>query len=88
MTSTLGWLFLSQGRGSDFFWIGLFGALTTVASFVIGLPWGPLGVAVAYTITCYIALVPATFWSLGRRGPVSTHDLVTTVIPHVARPRA
>jgi PST family polysaccharide transporter len=84
MTSTLGWLFLSQGRGGDFFKIGLFSALTTVASFVIGLPWGPLGVAVAYTITYYIALVPATFWSSGRRGPVSTHDLVTTIIPHVA----
>jgi polysaccharide transporter, PST family len=83
MTSTLGWLFLSQGRGGDFFRIGLFGALTTVASFVIGLPWGPLGVAIAYTINNYVVLVPASFWSSGRRGPVSTQNLVTAAIPHV-----
>jgi polysaccharide transporter, PST family len=82
MTSTLGWLFLSQGRGGDFFKIGLFGALTTIASFVIGLPWGPLGVAVAYTANYYVLLVPATFWWAGRRGPVSAYDLVTVALPH------
>jgi polysaccharide transporter, PST family len=83
MTSTLGWLFISQGRGSDFFRIGLFNALATVASFVIGLRWGPLGVAIAYTITNYIVLVPVSCWSSGQRGPVSTQDLVTAVIPHL-----
>jgi PST family polysaccharide transporter len=82
MTSTMGWLFLSQGRGGDFFKIGLFGSVTMVASFIIGLPWGPLGVAIAYTIDNYVVLVPATWWSTGRRGPVSTRDLVATAIPH------
>jgi PST family polysaccharide transporter len=83
MTSTLSWLFLSQGRGSDFFQIGLFSSLTTIASFVLGLPWGPQGVAVAYTINNYAILVPAMLWSSGRRGPVSTYNLVNAVIPHL-----
>jgi polysaccharide transporter, PST family len=82
MTSTLGWLFVSQGRGGDFFRIGLFSALTTVASFAVGLPWGPLGVAIAYTINNYVVLVPAALWSSGRRGPVSARDLLTAAIPH------
>jgi polysaccharide transporter, PST family len=83
ITSTFGWLLLSQGRGGDFFKVGLFGALTTITSFVIGLPWGPLGVAIAYTINNYITLVPVAFWNSGRRGPVSSNDLVAATIPHV-----
>jgi PST family polysaccharide transporter len=83
MTSTVGWLYMSQGRGGDFFKIGLFGAVTTVTSFVLGLPWGPLGVAIAYTIANYVVLLPATWWSTGRHGPVSTRDLLAAAIPHV-----
>jgi PST family polysaccharide transporter len=83
MTSTFGWLLQSQGRGGDFFKIGLFASLTTIASFLIGLPWGPLGVAVAYTVNYYMFLIPATFWNTGRRGALSTHDLVNAAIPHV-----
>jgi PST family polysaccharide transporter len=83
MTSTLGWLFLSQGRGGDLFKMGLFSSVATITSFVLGLPWGPLGVAVAYTINNYVVLVPLGFWSSGRRGPVSTGDLLWAMIPHV-----
>jgi PST family polysaccharide transporter len=83
MTSTVGWLYLSQGRGGDLFRNGLFNAITTVASFVAGLPWGATGVAVAYTITDYLVRLPATWWSAGRRGPVSGRHLVTTTFPHV-----
>ena len=60
ITSTTGWLFLSQVRGGDFFKLGLFNAVATVISFVIGLPWGPLGVAISYTICNYLVLVLAT----------------------------
>lgn len=84
VTSTVGWLFLSQGRGGDLFRIGVFNAVATVASFVVGLPWGPLGVAMAYTIANYLVLLPVTWWASGQRGAVSTRDLVTTTLPHVA----
>jgi PST family polysaccharide transporter len=82
VTATVGWLFLSQGRGGDFFKIGLFNGVTTVASFVLGLPWGALGVAISYTVGNYLVQLPATFWAAGRRGPVSTQDLVTISAPH------
>jgi PST family polysaccharide transporter len=82
ITSTTGWLFLSQGRGGDFFKLGLFNAVATVISFVIGLPWGPLGVAISYTICNYLVLVPATWWSAGRRGQVSTRDILSAAFPH------
>jgi PST family polysaccharide transporter len=82
MTTTVGWLFMSQGRGGDFFKMGLFGAIVSVASFVVGLPWGPVGVAAAYTIANYTVLLPAFWWSSGRRGPVRGRDLVLTALPH------
>lgn len=83
MTSTIGWLYISQGRGGGFFRIGLFGAVTTVVSFVAGLPWGPVGVAAAYTISDYIVRLPVIWASAGRLGPVSTRDLYMLAAPHV-----
>jgi polysaccharide transporter, PST family len=82
VTATVGWLFLSQGRGGDLFKIGALGAIITVASFIVGLPWGPLGVAIGYTIANYVVLLPLVWWSAGQRGPVTTRDIVVTTIPH------
>jgi PST family polysaccharide transporter len=86
MTATVRWLFLSQGRRSDLLKVGLFNAITAVASFLRGLPWGPLGVATAYTISDYLLRLPATLWSAGRRGPVGMREVVATAItlPHAA----
>lgn len=83
MSSTTGWLFLSQGRGADLFKVGTYGAIITVASFVIGLPWGAVGVAASYTIANYIALIPLIWIAAGRRGPVSCRDLINLAVPHV-----
>jgi polysaccharide transporter, PST family len=82
VTSTFGWLFLSQGRGGDFFKIGAFNAIISVASFVVGLPWGGLGVAIAFTVVNYVLLLPVTWWWTGSRGPVRTGDLVSASLPH------
>jgi PST family polysaccharide transporter len=82
MTSTVGWLYISQGRGGGFFWIGLFGAVTTVAAFVAGLPWGPVGVAAAYTISDYLIRLPVIWAAAGRVGPVETRDLYSMALPH------
>ena len=83
MLMTGAWLLLSQARGGHLFKLGLFIATTTVTSFLIGLPWGPLGVAKSYAITNYIIVAPVVWW-LGRRGPVSTRDIVVTALPHIA----
>jgi PST family polysaccharide transporter len=84
VTSTVGWLFLSQGRGGDFFKIGLYASVTTVAAFAIGLPWGPVGVAAVYTTTDYIVRLPVIWASAGRQGPVRARDLWAASLPHAA----
>jgi PST family polysaccharide transporter len=83
MTSTVGWLFISQGRGGDFFKLGIWMSITTVAAFVAGLPWGPVGVAAAYAISDYVVRVPLIWISTGRRGPVRVNDLVAIGFPHL-----
>ena len=37
------WLFQTQGRGKDWLFASLLGSFITVASFVAGLPFGPVG---------------------------------------------
>ena len=44
-----GWVFVSLGRADRQFRWGLVMAVITVTAFIIGLPWGPLGVAIAYS---------------------------------------
>jgi polysaccharide transporter, PST family len=81
-TATAGWLFLSQGRAQEFFRLGVWSAIINVASFVMGLPWGALGVAISYTLTNYAVVVPLYGISIGRNGPVTTKNLIQTTGPH------
>jgi polysaccharide transporter, PST family len=80
--STLGWLFISQGRGGGFFKIGLINASVIVGSFLIGVSRGPIGVAIAYTLANYLVLLPIGLFAAGRRGPVASRDLIAAAGPH------
>ncbi|MDR3414520.1 MAG: lipopolysaccharide biosynthesis protein [Formivibrio sp.] len=79
---TGGWLLLSQGRGGDYFKMGLFISIASVASFVAGLPWGSVGVAAAYAVTNYLILTPGMWWITGRSGPVTVRDHISNALPH------
>lgn len=54
VSSTTGWLFKSQGRTDLMFYWNLVVSTATVLSFVIGVQWGVLGVAIAFTIRGYL----------------------------------
>src|SRR5665647_3427404 len=47
---TLGWILLSQGRTDVLLKLGIFTTIVVAISFAVGLRWGVLGVAIAYTI--------------------------------------
>lgn len=81
-TLTLGWLFVSQGRAKEFAILGGAGAAIIVTSFVIGLPFGPAGVAMAYAIADILLRAPLTWWVAGRRGPVDLAALIRNAVPH------
>jgi PST family polysaccharide transporter len=81
-TSTLGWLFVSQGRAREFAFLGGAGAAISVTSFVVGLPYGPVGVAMAYAIADICLRAPFSWWMAGRRGPVDLVLLARLFLPH------
>lgn len=81
-TLSLGWLFVSQGRAREFALLGAIGAGVIVTSFVIGLPYGPVGVAMAYAIADIGLRAPITWWVAGRRGPVDLAAMLRSFTPH------
>jgi PST family polysaccharide transporter len=81
MTTTVWWLFTSQGRTREMTrWGGILSALA-VAAFVIGLPWGARGVAGAYVVVDLVFRLPISFALVGRTGPVGARDLWRLVTP-------
>ena len=62
--STHGWIHLSSGRPDRWFRWGLIESLCTVGLFVLALHWGPVGIALAWTASYFILLLPA-FWYAG-----------------------
>jgi PST family polysaccharide transporter len=81
MSGTIPWLFVSQSRTSEYARWGLFNAVTCAAAFFSGLPWGALGVAIAYALSDVLIRLPALWWYVGRKGPVTTLDLCKLAIP-------
>jgi polysaccharide transporter, PST family len=81
MNSTMGWLFMSQGRAGHFLRWGAFSAASCMAAFAAGLPWGAIGVAAAYSLTELFVRLPALWWYVTRRGPVRLGDLIETALP-------
>ena len=76
-----GLLFVSQERGRDLLTVGTLGATISVSAIVIGLPFGPEGVAACFALATTCLRVPMGFWLAGRKGPVATGDLFRAVLP-------
>ncbi len=77
------WLFTSQGRGREMLTAGSINALVTVLSFIAGLPFGPVGVATAFSISGPLTRLPILYFIVGRRGPVRTIDLWVVFFRHL-----
>lgn len=77
------WLMISQGRGKDFLVLSTIGSTMTLVSFLAGLPFGPVGVARAYSIYCLTFALPVLYYGAGRSGPVKTRDLWGCFLKHL-----
>lgn len=73
-----GWVYTSLGQTTRWFRWGLFSSGVTTASFVVGLPWGIEGVAIAYTTAVYLLLLPSLMFCF-RRAPLSALDVLSVV---------
>jgi O-antigen/teichoic acid export membrane protein len=73
--SVASWLLMSQGRGKDFLRVSAIVSFVTPVFFIVGMPFGPVGVASSYSAFCLLIALPVGYFIAGREGPVSTRDL-------------
>jgi O-antigen/teichoic acid export membrane protein len=76
--STHGWLHLSSGRPDRWFRWGLLESICTIGLFVAALPWGPSGIALAWTVSYFVLLVPA-IWYAGNPIGLSVSSVLAAV---------
>jgi len=70
---------ISLGQSGRYLRFGVFHSIFTVASFIIGLPWGPVGVATSYAIVNYLILIPS-LWYCFRFSPITTVVFLKAVL--------
>ncbi|MCU1266104.1 MAG: polysaccharide biosynthesis protein [Acidobacteria bacterium] len=81
VSGTVGWLYVTQGRTRQMFQWGLIGSAIIIASIVVGLPWGAVGVAASYSITFFLLVTPLSIWYATREGPVRAMDFYRAIGP-------
>jgi O-antigen/teichoic acid export membrane protein len=77
------WLFTSQGRGQEMLITQSINACAIVFSFFVGLPFGPVGVAMVFSVSTLLIRIPIYYYSAGRNGPVRTADLWRVFFRHL-----
>jgi O-antigen/teichoic acid export membrane protein/glycosyltransferase involved in cell wall biosynthesis len=75
---THGWIHLSIGRADRWFRWAIVEFIVTCLLFWIGLPWGPIGIAVAWTVSFWILTVPA-IWYAGKPIGLSATTVLSVV---------
>lgn len=78
-----GLLFLTQDRTSELFTVAILGSAISLASILVGLPFGAVGVAAGFALGSIFLRGPVSFWLAGRKGPVTIVDLYTSIVPSV-----
>jgi len=82
LNNPAGWLFVSQGRSGDFMRWGIVTAVTSVLAFLVGLPYGAFGVAVAYAVSEYLR-TPFLWLYIGKTGPLKASHVLQAATPFV-----
>ncbi len=79
---TQGWIHLSIGRADRWLRWSIFESAFTGLLFVIALPWGPAGIACAWTASFWILLIPG-FWYAGKPIGIGVAPFVTAIWRYV-----
>jgi len=75
LTTATSWLFSSQGRGKDWLSASSILSVLTLCTFLAGMPFGPAGVAIAFSVSGVFILLRIMYCIAGRAGPVTTRNL-------------
>ena len=78
------WLFVSQGRAQEQLKWGGLGSAAVIAGYLIGIFWGPKGVAMSAAISSAAVQIPMMWWAVTRSGPVTRSDAIRLLVPIAA----
>ncbi|MGH9327560.1 MAG: lipopolysaccharide biosynthesis protein [Terriglobia bacterium] len=78
-----GWIHLSIGRADRWLRWTVLEFLVTALLFILALPWGPVGIAAAWTLAFWLLTLPA-FWYAGRPIQVGIAPVIRAVWKYVA----
>ena len=84
ITSCVGWIFLSLGRARRQLGWSVLTTVITVAAFIVGAKWGALGVALAFSVTRAVMLVPTLMFTCSGTSVSWTALLATSARPALA----
>jgi O-antigen/teichoic acid export membrane protein len=79
--ASVNWTFISLGQSARMFHSSVAAAIVTLAGFIIGLPFGAIGVAISFSATRAVLLLPMLFYSCQKSPLVWTHVLRTILRP-------
>jgi PST family polysaccharide transporter len=77
------WLFTSQGRGREQMKWSVITSAISIASFIIGISWGAVGVAALGGIGFVLIQTPLMIWAATRKGPVTAKCVMNAIMPTV-----
>jgi PST family polysaccharide transporter len=80
LATAINWLFISQGRPGEMFITSGINAVLAVASFIVGLPYGGVGVAAAFAVSGLLVRFPILVYIAGRKGTVSIRHMTAALI--------
>lgn len=78
--TTVGWLYMSQGRTGLYFVMGLVNSAVIIIAFIIGIHWSIMGVAWAYSIAILVLWCPSCIIS-GRLIGITFFELLRNLAP-------
>ncbi len=78
--SSTGWIYVSLGRTARMFRWAMIATPVYIASFVIGLPYGAVGVATGYSIASALLFLPCLIMAV-HKTPVSLTDTLNVIWP-------
>ena len=80
---THGWIHLSIGRADRWFHWGIVEWTVTILLFIVALPWGPQGIAVAWCVSFWTLTIPA-MWYAGRPIGLGVAPIIDVVWRYIA----
>ena len=76
--SSTGWILISLGQTSRILKWGWINSVLLIIVFLIGINWGPLGVAIAYSIYMWLIVIPNYMFSI-KYSPIKICDFIESI---------